>query len=82
MQTIGTLELPPTPMHMHGSWGARDVGTHGSTMTLYEDNESYFIEWDIPALEATETIGLVFDDREAVTLIRQYGFTVPEDFAS
>jgi hypothetical protein len=77
-----------------GSWGHRDLGKHESTMTLYEteNRNHYFIEWDIPALETSEEIGLTFEHKrlvdydgifslpsEAVKLIRKAGLTVPRD---
>jgi hypothetical protein len=38
---------------------ATKLGTHQSTMCLYEnEDDAYFIEWDIPALETVETISL------------------------
>lgn len=45
-----------------GSWGARDLGTHESTMDLYfrKDNTGY-IEWNLPSLDEYECIGLWFD---------------------
>lgn len=87
-----------TPLIFEGSWGARDAGTHESTMVLYlYTNEAGkgFIEWDVPALETTENIGLWFNaERElidydgimgflpeqAVKLLRDNGFTVGPDF--
>ena len=49
---------------MHGSWGHREIGTHPSTMTLFlaPDNMRGGIEWDIPALDRIEEIGLWFDE--------------------
>lgn len=45
-----------------GSWGARDLGTHESTMDLYfhKDNTGC-IEWVVPSLDEYERIGLWFD---------------------
>lgn len=41
---------------------ADDLGTHESTMDLYlRTDTTGFIEWDIPAVEETELIGLWFD---------------------
>ncbi len=64
------MSTSPTPvlsktftaaMHMHGSWGSREVGTHASTMDLYlRDDDTGFIEWDIPSLYTVEEIGLTF----------------------
>ena len=45
-----------------GSWGARKLGKHSSTMDLYfRTDDTGFIEWDIPALYTCEEIGLVFE---------------------
>jgi hypothetical protein len=83
-------------LHLEGSWGARQLGKHESTMTLYmqEDDKRGFIEWDIPALDDVEEIGLWFQDgelvdydgvaslpREAVELIRRNDYVVGPDFA-
>jgi hypothetical protein len=46
----------------HGSWGASALGEHESTMDLYERDALHgFIEWDIPALDDTEHIGLTYE---------------------
>lgn len=71
----------------------RSIGTHSSTMTLYEDEGIYQIEWHIPALDEVYHIGLIFEGttlvdydglydlpKEAIALVRQAGFIVPEDF--
>lgn len=46
-----------------GSWGSTSMGTHESTMDLWmePDRTKGFIEWDIPALDTTEDIGLWFE---------------------
>jgi hypothetical protein len=93
MQTVATLNIEPVAMITEGSWGSRSVGTHASTMTLYADGPHYMIEWDIPRLETTEHIGLTFEHktlidydgvfslpRQAITLLRNAGFTVPAEF--
>ena len=44
-----------------GSWGERELGKHESTMDLYEvegDAGRLGIEWDIPALDHVEEIGI------------------------
>lgn len=58
----------------HGSWGAQDAGTHESTMDLYmhETEPRGFIEWDVPALEDMESIGLVFEVRDGVRHLVDY----------
>ena len=53
-------------LYRHGSWGASDItGEHEWTMTLYQYEDSKFpsfmVEWDIPSIEETEHIGLIFD---------------------
>lgn len=94
MKEIAKIELPPTELVRHGSWGSRDVGKHPSTMTLYcEPRCHYEIEWDIPGLDEVEHIGLTFEDRvlvdydgimalphEAIAFLRAQGFTVPKEF--
>lgn len=84
-------------LYLEGSWGARDVGKHDSTMTLYDTNERncFGIEWDIPGLDRTEVIGIWIDvdtreitdydgvfslPAEAIALLEEAGFVVPEDF--
>lgn len=49
---------------VEGSWGARDMGQHESTMDYYESDDRLrgCIEWGIPSLEETESIGLWFDE--------------------
>jgi hypothetical protein len=79
----------------HGSWGHHDLGQHPSTMTLYlsDDRSKGMIEWDIPAIDEVEHIGLWFQDGDltdydgtmalppqAVAMLRSYGFTVGPDF--
>lgn len=93
MQKIAEKIIKPTAMIREGSWGTQDIGTHPSTMTLYAEGPHYFIEWDIPSLEATENIGLTFEHKtltdydgvfslpkEAIALLRKAGFHVPNTF--
>lgn len=79
-----------------GSWGSRSLGRHESTMTMYASDRPgrAWIEWDIPAIDGYEEIGLDFDvrgrlidyegvfslPREAIALIRSVGFHVPREF--
>jgi len=78
-----------------GSWGSKEQGTHESTMALYttRNPDKLFIEWDIPALDVTEEIGLWFDDtglidydgvmslpKQAIELLRESGYHVGKDF--
>lgn len=95
LQEIATLTFS-AELIQEGSWGQRDMGKHESTMILYksthETRSSFFIEWDVPALETCEQIGLTFQGkklvdydgifslpREAIKLIRKAGFIVPRD---
>lgn len=62
---IGTKTFT-TGLVSEGSWGASALGTHESHMELYRfdgDDERGYIEWDIPAIEQCEEIGLVYDVR-------------------
>lgn len=49
-------------LFFHGSWGHLDAGKHESTMDLYlRGDATGFIEWDIPAIDHSEDIGLTFE---------------------
>jgi hypothetical protein len=64
-----------TPLIFEGSWGERDAGTHESTMTLYRYTDRAgrgFIEWDVPALETTETIGLWWECQDGGYVLTDY----------
>lgn len=93
MNQAGTITFTAALLK-HGSWGHRGMGRHPSTMTLWiaDNRRVAMIEWDIPALDTTEEIGLWFEDGvlvdydgimalpgEAVSMLRVYGFVVPED---
>lgn len=93
MQKIAEKKIKPTHMTLDSSFGTRKVGKNASTMTLYADGAHYFIEWDIPALERTENIGLTFEHKtlidydgvfslpsEAIAFLRKQGFHVPRIF--
>jgi hypothetical protein len=93
MQKIAEKIIKPTDMVSEGSWGSRNIGKHASTMTLYADGSHYFIEWDIPTLSMTETIGVWFEHKtltdydgamslpkEAISLLRKAKFHVPREF--
>lgn len=96
MFSLAKIEITPKTMALEGSWGARGVGSHASTMELYErDDGSLFIEWDIPSLGETECIGLTFEGRElvdydgvgsipleAVSFLREQGYHVSDEFVS
>ncbi len=92
LETVATTTFPALPFVSEGSWGSRNVGKHASTMTLYRENEQLFIEWDIPALETTETIGLGLEGkrivdydgvmsfpRPAVKWLRSLGYVIAKD---
>ena len=93
MKEIARMEIKPTELVSEGSWGSRSVGKHPSTMILYAGPNSYMIEWDIPALETCEHIGLTFEHktltdydgvfslpREAIKFLRKQGFRIPREF--
>ena len=83
---------------VEGSWGERPLGTSESTMTFYKSIlrfDTGMIEWDIPAHEMTEHIGLWWDPstmeltdydgvfslpKEAIELLEENGIKVGEDF--
>ena len=58
---IDTLVVK-SALKLEGSWGERDLGEHESTLELYynQDNTG-FIEWDMPGIDMFESIGLWFD---------------------
>jgi len=95
MKEIAKITIKPTELVSEGSWGARSLGKHESTMTLYsEEPKTYaMIEWDIPSLDEVEQIGLWFEGktlteydgvmslpREAIQFLRKQGYTVPREF--
>ena len=58
-----------------GSWGERDIGTHASTMELFDYTDEPtrgLIEWDIPSIEGTEHIGLWYELRDGVRHLCDY----------
>lgn len=62
--------------------GAIPLGRHKSTMTLYgfdEDPDYFFIEWDIPALDDCENIGIWCE--EGTKTLRDYDgvFQLPDE---
>lgn len=52
-----------SPINLEGTWGERNLSADtASTMDLYfRTDNTGFIEWDIPDLDMTEHIGLVFE---------------------
>jgi hypothetical protein len=72
-ESIGTKTIK-SELFYEGSWGARDVGEHESTMELFfETDDTGFIEWDLPSLEDFYHMGLWFDiDRNGKRSLRDY----------
>ena len=72
-ESIDTITVK-SPLFLEGSWGERQMGEHESTLELffYQDNTG-FIEWDIPTLDTTEHIGLWFNiDRNGKRSLAEY----------
>jgi hypothetical protein len=63
-----------SPLKLEGSWGERDLGEHESTLELYYENDNTgFIEWDIPSIEMFEYIGLWFSiDKDGNRSLSEY----------
>ena len=60
--SIGKMEFM-SPINQEGSWRQRNLAKRTKSIMelyFYKDN-SGFIEWDIPKLDMTEHIGLVFE---------------------
>lgn len=72
-----------TPINLEYSHGTESQGKHGWTMDLYFDNDNTgFIEWDIPSLERTEYIGLWFEiDQDGKRTLSDYDgvFSLPSE---
>jgi hypothetical protein len=73
LETIATITFPAREIIQGGSWGARGLGKHASTMTLFcekaglgDEGDFLFIEWDFPTLETTENIGLEIEGKRIV----------------
>ena len=92
---VSRIEIPPTALVSHGSWGSTPIGTAPSTMELHKIQEGrYYIEWDIPDIQTTENIGIWVDSdgeltdydgvfslpAEAVKLLRDNNIKVSHDF--
>lgn len=75
MKSIKTITLN-TALIREGSWGASDIGTHKSTMEFFEPDDGditgAMIEWDIPAIEDTELIGLTFEVLDGKRTLTDY----------
>jgi hypothetical protein len=62
-------------LYSHGSWGSSDIpGKHACTMDYSEGSDAghAYIEWDIPSLEMTESIGLTFEMRDGKRTLTDY----------
>lgn len=72
-----------TPINLEYSSGSISQGKHGWTMDLYFDNDNTgFIEWDIPSLDRTENIGLWFEiDKDGKRTLSDYDgvFSLPSE---
>jgi len=58
-----TLEFT-SPINLEGSWGARNLSKNAASrmdLFLLPCASVGFIEWDVPALDIHEHIGLTFD---------------------
>lgn len=98
---IAHLDIPATPLiREHSSTPVPDdLGSHASTMDLYwiegspKGTGRGYIEWDIPALDEGEGIGVWTErgslsdydgvmslPRECVTILRSVGIRVGRDF--
>lgn len=67
-----------------GSWGGSNLGEHESTMELYDvdgDAGRGYIEWDIPALDDGECIGLSYEMRAGKRHLTDYDgiFSLPRE---
>tara|TARA_R110002126_G_scaffold275217_1_gene420597 strand:- start:579 stop:878 length:300 start_codon:yes stop_codon:yes gene_type:complete len=72
-----------TPINLEYSSGSISQGKHGWTMDLYfNDDNTGFIEWDIPSLDRTENIGLWFEiDKDGKRTLSDYDgvFSLPSE---
>ena len=75
-----------TPINLEYSSGSISQGKHGWTMDLHFENDNTgFIEWDIPSLDRTENIGLWFDiDKNGKRSLSDYDgvFSLPNEAAA
>lgn len=72
-----------SPINQEGSWGQRPLAKRAkSVMRLYYYKDQHaFIEWEVPALDLVEHIGLVFEfDRAGKRTLVDYDgvFTLPD----
>lgn len=63
-----------TSLISQGSWGATSLGVHESTMELFDTDDADYsvIEWDIPAIDDSEHIGLWFETRDGKRCLTDY----------
>jgi hypothetical protein len=83
MSTLIESIAHTTPINLEYSSGSISQGKHGWTMDLYFDNDNTgFIEWDIPSLDRTENIGLWFEiDQDGKRTLSDYDgvFSLPSE---
>jgi len=61
------LNIEAVELESQSSWGSTALGSYESTMELFTlAGVPVMIEWDIPELEETEHIGLIFEGEELV----------------
>ncbi len=81
MSTLIESITHTTPINLEYSSGSISQGKHGWTMDLYFENDNTgFIEWDIPSLDRTENIGLWFEiDQDGKRTLSDYDgvFSLP-----
>lgn len=92
--SVFKLDIEPLALVSETAYTNRPIGTHASTMELYRNEDgSLFIEWDVPAIDEVQHIGLVFDGRKRLVdydgvyslpspvpaFLRAAGYVVPRD---
>ena len=83
MSTLIETITHTTPINLEYSHGSISQGKHDWTMELHFENDNTgFIEWDIPSLERTEYIGLWFEiDEHGKRTLSDYDgvFSLPSE---
>ena len=83
MSTLIESITHTTQINLEYSSGSVSQGKHGWTMDLYFENDNTgFIEWDIPSLDRTENIGLWFEiDQDGKRTLSDYDgvFSLPSE---
>jgi hypothetical protein len=79
---VGKSEFK-SPINREGSWGSQQLAKRAkSIMALYFYKDQHgFIEWEVPALDIVEHIGLVFEfDAAGKRTLTDYDgvFTLPD----